>query len=239
MERAVTYLYLYEGADRRLYIGIGDEMTRPWEAHNEDAQALLAEPATQLLQTPEPFSSREDARKAEAIAIHVAALAGLRILSDREDAGEIVAQATNRAGMKSTQHLVPAVFRKEGAIDYGTLERTAIVVLKPGDIDDRASLHGGRDVATFVARAEKEWPLATARSAGYRPRRLLAIMKTSHVIAGDWDLDLEAPVLDDRFVLADPGNDDPRGVKGMLLDLGDARLGNLVTWSSDIRGTFL
>ena len=100
------------------------------------------------------------------------------------------------------------------------------------------SLHGGRDVATFVARAEKDWPLATARSAGYRPRRLLAIMKTSHVIAGDGDLVLQAPVLDDRFVLSDPGNDDPRGVKGMLLDLGNASLGNLVTWISDIRGAF-
>jgi predicted GIY-YIG superfamily endonuclease len=235
----VTYLYLYEGADRRLYIGIGNEMTRPWEAHNEDAQALLAEPTTQVLQTPVPFSSRDDARKAEAIAIHVAALAGMRVVSDREDTREIVAQATNRAGMKSTQHLVPAVLRKRGAIDYGTLEQTAIVVLKPGDIDERDSLHGGRDVATFVARAEKYWPLKTACSAGYRPRRLLAIMKTSHVIVGDWDLDLEAPVLDDRFVLGDPRNDDPRGVKGMRLDLAGARLGNQVTWSSDIRDAFL
>ncbi len=210
-------------------------MTRPWQAHNEDAQALLAEPTTQVLQTPEPFSSRDDARKAEAIAIHVAALAGMRILSDREDALEIVAQATNRAGMKSTQHLVPAVLRKEGTIDYGTLKQTAIVVLKPGDIDERGSLHGGRDVATFVIRAEKVWPLTTARSANYGPRRLLAIMKTSHIIVGDWDLDLETPVLDDRFVLAEPRNDDPRGVKGMWLDLAGARLGNLVTWSSDIR----
>ena len=210
-------------------------MTRPWQAHNEDAQALLAEPTTQVLQTPEPFSSRDDARKAEAIAIHVAALAGMRILSDREDALEIVAQATNRAGMKSTQHLVPAVLRKEGTIDYGTLKQTAIVVLKPGDIDERGSLHGGRDVATFVTRAEKVWPLTTARSANYGPRRLLAIMKTSHIIVGDWDLDLETPVLDDRFVLAEPRNDDPRGVKGMWLDLAGARLGNLVTWSSDIR----
>lgn len=235
----MTYLYLYEGADRRIYIGIGNKMTRPWEAHNEDAQALLAEPTTQLLQTPEPFSSRKDARKAEAIAIHVAALAGMRIFSDREDAPEIVAQATNRAGMKTTQHLVPAVLRKEGAVDYGTLEQTAIVVLKPGDIDERGSLHGGRDVATFVTRAEKYWPLKTACSVGYRPRRLLAIMKTSHVIVGDWDLDLEAPVLDDRFVLADPRNDDPRGVKGMRLDLAGARLGNLVTWSSDTRDAFL
>jgi predicted GIY-YIG superfamily endonuclease len=74
-----TYLYLYEGADHRIYIGIGNEMTRPWQAHNNDAQALLAEPTTQVLQTPEPFSRRDDARKAEAIAIHVAALAGLRV----------------------------------------------------------------------------------------------------------------------------------------------------------------
>jgi predicted GIY-YIG superfamily endonuclease len=231
----MAYLYLYEGADRRLYIGIGTEMTRPWEAHNEDAEALLREPTTQVLQTPEPFSSRHDARMAEAIAIHVAALAGLQIFSDREDVREIVAQATNRAGMKSTQHLVPAVLRKPGTVDYSTLRQTAIVVLKPGDIDDRPSLHGGRDVATFVTRAEKYWPLKTARTAGYAPQRLLAIMKTSHVIAGDWDLDLETPVLDDRFLFADPGNDDPRGVKGMQLDMAGARLGNLVTWSGDIR----
>lgn len=119
------------------------------------------------------------------------------------------------------------------------LKKTAIVVLKPGDIDDRPSLHGGRDVSTFVTRAEKYWPLKTARSAGYGPCRLLAIMKTSHVIAGDWNLDLEAPVLDDRFLLADPGDDDPRSVKGMRLDLASARLGNRVTWSSDIRDEFL
>ena len=120
-----------------------------------------------------------------------------------------------------------------------TLEQTVIVVLKPGDIDDRASLHGGRDVATSVARAENGVAVGDCALGWHRPRRLLAIMKTSHVIAGDWDLDLQALVLDDRFVLADPCNDDPRGVKGKLLDLGDAGLGNLVTWSSDIRGAFL
>jgi len=234
----LTYLYLYEGADRRMYIGIGAEMTRPWEAHNEDAQALLEEPTTQVLQTPVPFSSRDDARMAEAIAIHIAALAGMQIFSDRDDAREIIAQATNRAGMKGTQHLVPTVLRKEGTVEYGTLEKTAIVVLKPGDIDDRPSLHAGRDVATFVTRAEKYWPLQAAGSAGYRPRRLLAIMKTSHVILGDWDLDPEGPVLGDRFVLAEPNNDDRRGVKGMRLDLAGARLGNRVTWSSDIRNAF-
>jgi hypothetical protein len=230
----VTYLYLYEGADRRLYIGIGDDMTRPWEAHNEDAQALLAEPTTQVMQTPEPFSCREDARTAEAIAIHIAALAGMQVLSQRGDAGEIVAQATNRAGVKSTRHLVPAVMRKEGTVHYGSLERTAVVVLRPGEIDERGSLHGGRDVATFVSRSGKTWPLQTARSVGYGPRRLLAIMKTSHVIVGDWDLGTETPVLDDRFVLDDPAEDDPRGVKGMWLDLGGARLGDRLTWSSDI-----
>ena len=56
---------------------------------------------------------------AEAIAIHLAALAGMRIDSDHEDASEIVAQATNRAGMKGTTHLVPAVLRKQGSIDFG------------------------------------------------------------------------------------------------------------------------
>lgn len=235
----MTYLYLYEGADHRLYIGIGDEMTRAWEVHNEDAKALLAEPTTQVLQTPVPFSSRNDARMAEAIAIHIAALAGMWVNSDHEEAAEIAAQATNRAGMKSTQHLVPAVFRKDGEVNYWTLKQTAIVTLKPGDIDERGTLHGGRDVATFVARAEKTWKLKTAKRVGYNPRRLLAIMKESHVILGDWDLDPATPVLDDSFVLVNPSNDDPRGVKGMHFDTAGAHLSDLVTWSSDIREAFL
>jgi len=56
-----------------LYIGIGDEMTRAWGPHNEYAEALLARRGAELLQTPEPFSTRADALKAEAIAIHLAA----------------------------------------------------------------------------------------------------------------------------------------------------------------------
>jgi len=235
----MTYVYLYEGAQGRIYIGLGTEMTRPWEPHNADAEALLHEPTTQVLQTPEPFSSRRDARVAEAIAIHVAALARLQISSDHEDVDAIRAQATNRAGALSTRHLVPAVLRKPGAVDYAVLRKTAIVVLKPGDVDDRPSLHAGRTVTTFAQRAEKYWPLGRARSAGYAPRRLLAIMKTSHIIAGDWDLGVSSPLVTDRFVLADPSEDDVRDVKGMRLELGSARLGNRVTWSSDIRDEFL
>lgn len=234
----MTYLYLYEGADQRLYIGIGDETTRAWEDHNEDAEALRAEPDTLVLQTPMPFSSRKDAEVAEAIAIHIAALAGIPVRSDNEDATEIVAQAVNRAGIKGTKHLVPAVFRKDGSIDFGTLRRTAIVVLKPESIDARGSLHGGRPVASFAARAESEWDLRKAKRKGYRPQRLLAILKKSQVVLGDWDLDPETPLHDDRFALADPTNDDPRGVKGMRLDLAGDHLGNLVTWSNDVRDAF-
>jgi hypothetical protein len=88
---------------------------------------------------------------------------------------------------------------------YGTLEQTVIVVLKPGDIDDRASLHGGRDIATLVARAE------------------------NGVAVGDCALGwLPAP--------AAPGNHEDQPCH---LDLLDAGPGNLVTWSSDIRGAFL
>ncbi len=237
-----TYLYLYESREEGggLYIGIGDEMTRAWGPHNEDAEALLARRGAELLQTPEPFSTRADALKAEAIAIHVAALAGVRVvLSDHVDTGELIAQATNRAGMKSTSHLVSAVMRKAGTVKYDDVTRTAVVVLKPGGIDERGSLHGGRDVATFAARAEKHWPLTTAHRLGYCPRRLLAVMKTSRIILGDWDLDQESPVTDEMFVLADPDDDDPRGVKGMWFDWGSTRVGNQVTWSEDIRDEFL
>jgi hypothetical protein len=115
-----------------------------------------------------PFSSRKDAEMAEAIAIHIAALAELHISSDNKETNKIITQATNRVGMKGTKHLVPAVFRKDGSNVFGTLKWTAIVVLKPESIDARGSLHGGRPVARLLReqRASGTWKKQGGRVIG-------------------------------------------------------------------------
>ena len=68
-----TWLYIYEGAPRgdeeerkSIYIGIGQSMGRVYEPHNPDAERLRDTEGTLIRQTVEPFSSREDALRAEA-----------------------------------------------------------------------------------------------------------------------------------------------------------------------------
>lgn len=241
---AGTYLYTYENRQWKppsVYVGIGDSLDRPWGPHNAEATALRKAHDTEVLHTPEPFSTRKDARAAEAIAIRMAAFSGFRVLSDHPDTEEILmAVTTNLAGTRSTKHLVPAVAQRPGSVSYWSLERTAIVTLKPDAIGSRPTLHSGRSVTTFAERAQTEWPLTTALRKNYGPRRLLAILKGRHTIVGDWDLEVE-PITEDGlgFQFRSAMDDDPRRIKFMRLDLDGARLGNLVTWSEDIRKEFL
>lgn len=60
------WLYLYENrSEKRLYVGVADSLERVWGAHNSDAEELRDASGTQILQTVQPFSSRDDALKAE------------------------------------------------------------------------------------------------------------------------------------------------------------------------------
>lgn len=93
------WLYIFENAkQRKVYIGIGDSLERIFGEHNVDADALREESSTAILQTVEPFSSCEDARKAEATAIHVASFAGMEVVLGDESPDVL----TNRAGVVST-----------------------------------------------------------------------------------------------------------------------------------------
>ncbi len=234
-----TWLYLYENRSRRqIYIGIGNSMTRAYEPHTVASEELRDQPATAILQTVTAFPSREAARLAEAVAIHVAALAGLEVISDHEDIEQLITEAhhpTNIVGVRSTRYLVPAVLSIQGTMHYSDLTRTALVALNLDQVDDLPTLNPGRSVATFAGRAVQTWPLQRATLGTLRPTRLLAILKGSHTIIGDWDLDPDTPLTQDSFVLADPEADNPRGIKGQWLDLDEARLSDLVTWSQDLR----
>lgn len=231
-----TYLYLYEHrARKRLYVGIADEMGRVWQDHNGDAVELREAAGTQILQTVEPFSTREDALKAEAIAIHVAMLAGMTV----EVAGDVDVEdgrvlVTNRAGVKRTSALGPAVLRREGSIDYSELRRTAIVTISDRDLEGRRGPYGGREAAEFSERARQYWRVGAAKQG--RVERLIAILSGSRgLILGDWDVDPSGGYGPDGdvFPLVDPADDDPRGVKGMRLTGVRGQSGRI--YSGDLR----
>lgn len=248
-----THVYIYENTraperEAAIYIGIGNRL-RPYEPHNTEATKLRNAATTDVVITREAFSTRSDALRAEAIAIHVASLMGIEVLFDAHDdeMGEMKetheatrTAVTNRSALKSTTHLGPAIFTRKGQVDFLDLERTCLVTLDPHSIDNRGSLHHGRAPEEIADRARKWWSLGTAVRHDYAPIRLVAVMKAANIILGDWDLVMNEPIIhddnDDReyntFNLVDPAKDDPRAVKGK--ELTGFRGSQQISWSQDI-----
>ena len=92
-----------------------------------------------ILQTVEPFSSRTDARKAEAAAIHVASFAGMEVVLD-DESPEIV---TNRAGVVSTRELGPAIALRDGEVKADELGDAVFVSISAAEMDVRPTPFGG------------------------------------------------------------------------------------------------
>ena len=208
-----TWLYIYEGAPRgdeeerkSIYIGIGQSMGRVYEPHNPDAERLRDTEGTLIRQTVEPFSSREDALKAEAIAIHVASLMGLDPIYDAEDEDELFEKndksVTNISGTKTSKHLGPAIFTRPGEVAQGEMRETIIVPISPDSLEGRVSAFGGNSGEVFIERAAEAWNIAPAK----RPKikRLVAVLKQGHVILGSWEVD---PSLE--WVLVNPDSNPP------------------------------
>ena len=166
-----TWLYLYEDrSEKRLYVGIADRLDRVWGPHNADAETVRDAPGSQILQTVEPFSSRDDALKAEAVAIHVAMLSGVAVY--HAEGGVSVSdgqvRVANRAGVGSTSVLGPAVKRKKGTVSFDSLSGTAIVTISAGHMDDRRGPYGG---AGGAARAEVVEDRTCQAAQGRTPHR--------------------------------------------------------------------
>ena len=247
-----TWLYIYEGAPRSegerrsVYIGIGQSMGRVFEPHNPDAERLRDTEGTLIRQTVEPFSSREDALKAEAIAIHVASLMGLDPIYDAEDEDELFNKddkmVTNIAGTKTSKHLGPAIFTRDGEVAQDEMEGTIIVPITPNSLEGRASAFGGNPGEVFIERAAQAWNVAPDK----RPkiRRLVAVLTGSrHVILGSWEVDpsLEWVLVNPdanppfnkriRVPVPHPENDNVDGIKGKCY-VGRLQVG--VLYSPDI-----
>lgn len=227
-----TWLYIYEGVRpsneeerRSIYIGIGQSMGRVFEPHNPDAERLRDTEGTLIRYTVEPFSSREDALKAEAIAIHVASLMGLDPIYDSQDEKDDKS-VTNIQGRKTSKHLGPAIFTRPGEVTQDKMKKTIIVPISPKPIEERASAFGGNPGEVFIDRAAQAWNVAPDK----RPkiRRLVAVLTGSrHVILGSWEVDpsreweLVCPDANPpyrtrvRVPVPHPENDDVDGFKGM------------------------
>lgn len=224
---ARCWLYIFENSkQRKLYIGIGDSLERIFGKHNADADLLREESATTILQTVRPFSSRADARIAEAVAIHVASFAGMEVVLGG-DSPEVV---TNRAGVVSTSELGPAIALREGEVRAEELRDAVLVSISAAEMDKRPTPFGGREAASFATRAQKYWNIAPAK----RPdiRHLVALLKGSgNVVLGSWQVDPERkwePIpnwksLDSPYrtrvviPLVDPSEDNFRDIKGKRL----------------------
>lgn len=163
-------------------------MDRGWQERNPDAEVIRDEPGTQNLQTVEPFSSRADAIKAEAIAIHIAMLSGVAVYQAEGEVwvGDGQVRVANSAGVDSTTVLGPAVRRRTGTVSFSSLTETAIVKIAAQERDDRPGPYGGIEGAVFSRRAQKWWTVAADKQS--RVERLIAILAGSNgVILGDWD----------------------------------------------------
>ena len=196
-----TWLYIYEGAPRSneeerrsIYIGIGQSMGRVFEPHNPDAERLRDTEGTLIRQTVEPFSSREDALKAEAIAIHVASLMGLDPIYDSQDEEDLFEKdekddksVTNIQGTKTSKHLGPAILTRDGEVAQSKMRETIIVPISADSLEGRVSAFGGNTGEVFIERAAQAWNIASAK----RPKikRLVAVLKKGHVILGSWEVD--------------------------------------------------
>ena len=224
-----TGWYSYEGAPRSegerrsIYIGIGKSMGRVFESHNPDAERLRDAEGTLIRQTVEPFSSRKDALKAEAIAIHVASLMGLDPIYDSEDEEELFGEGdkavTNISGTKTSKHLGPAIFTRPGEVAQDQMRETIIVPITADSLEGRVSAFGGNTGEVFIERAAQYWNVAPDK----RPkiRKLVAVLTKAHVILGSWEVDpsLEWELADPdttciRIPVPHPEDDDVDGCKG-------------------------
>jgi hypothetical protein len=247
-----TWLYLYEGAPRSdegerrsIYIGICESMERVYGQHNPDAERLRDTEGTLVRQTVKPFSSREDALRAEAVAIHVASLMGLDPIYDAEDEDELFEKndkpVTNISGTKTSKHLGPAIFTCRGKVAQCDMKETVIVPISADSLEGRVSPFGGNSGEVFIERAAEAWNVGPDK----RPkiRRLVAVLTKGHVILGSWEVDpsgewelvnpdAESPYNKRiRVPVPHPENDNVDGIKGKLYE---GSLNSGVVYSPDI-----
>lgn len=226
------YVYfIYDEQERVGYVGIGDR-ARPYGGHTEMVDELRDRSGDVRI-TSEPFTTREDAERAESLII--------RALSDAEEHGGMLLNVTKR---KQSRDLVPLLPFTDKTLRYSELTASLLVKVSPNRIDDeRAVVSGGARAEEAAERCRKYWPLGRCVNSEAPIKQLVAVTTAEAKpirVVGIWAVEDPSTWTSDEddgrweVTLSCPSEGDAGGYVGAEFDW-EGYAPQLIGYSADIR----
>ena len=224
-------LFVYLWGDGTVgYVGKGSKK-RSRGLHPDAVEKIRQDPGYRELFTEEPFSTKEDARKAEAIAIWVLAHAPA-------DPKRIRTRATR----KHTEYLRQSLFTRPGTATDADYNRTLFVRVGPDKLADLPPLGGETEAADMAERCRQYWDVSENRAK--KLQRLVALSTkeltpAGSIVLGSWAILPSYTWGTDKkgyraIELSDPSAWDSDGTRGKLFAAKDYKF-RTVGYSKDIR----
>ena len=224
-------LFVYLWGDGTVgYVGKGSKK-RTRGIHPDEVEKIRQDPAYRELFTEEPFSTKEDARKAEAIAIWVLAHAPAEKKRIR-----------NRSARKHTEYLRQNWFTRPGTADYEAYTNTLFVRVGPDKLADLPPLGGGDEATQMAERCRQYWDVSEGRAK--KLQRLVALSTkeltpAGTIVLGSWTILPSYTWSADKkgyrsIELSDPALWDSDGTRGMMFTAKDYKF-RTVGYSKDVR----
>lgn len=154
--------------------------------------------------------------------------------------GDQLATATGLSRSAIHRYLTRAGVSLHPDVPYSELKMTAIVTASAETLPDGRGPVGLASTPQEIAlRSLTSWPLDKIRRLDIRPRRLLVRLGSTTdspgTIVADWALDRSEPTRGDAFRPMNVAESNFLGSVGRRLSMQGEKLGQLVTWSPDIR----
>lgn len=154
--------------------------------------------------------------------------------------GDQLATATGLSRSAIHRYLTRTGVSLHPDVPYSELEMTAIVTASAETLPDgRGPVCLASTPQEIALRSLTSWPLDKIRRQDICPRRLLVRLGSTTdspgTIVADWALDPEEPTRDDAFRPVNVLENNYLGSIGRRLSMQGEKLGQLVTWSPDIR----
>ena len=224
-----VFLYLW-GDGTVGYIGKGSKK-RTRGLHPPEVDKIRQDAGYRELFTEEPFSTKEDARKAEAIAVWALAHAP----SERK-------RIRNRSGRKHTEYLKQSLYTRPGTVAYDSFRNTLFVKVGPDKIGDLPLIAGENEAAEMAERCRQWWDVSEGRAK--KLQRLVALTTkdvnpSATIVLGSWAiLPFYTWSADKKgyhaIELADPSDWDSDGNRGKEFVAKDYKF-RTVGYSKDVR----
>lgn len=228
--RAAAYRFLVSSVARQRTVRYSDVMTT--ENVRRDVQGA-AERLVDNRKTVSSLTEQLDKAKAERINLIVeGASYGLD--------GDQLAATTGLSRSAIHRYLTRADASLNPDVPYSELEMTAIVTASAEPLaDGRGPVSLESTPGEVAQRSLTSWPLDKIRREGIFPRRLLVRLGSATdspgTIVADWALDPSEPTRGDAFRPLNLTEHNYLGTVGRRLSMQGEKLGQLVTWSPDIR----